>query len=84
MYELYLDHTEDRKGANSMDSIIGFILRIVALAIFILCLDGIIPDAHVTRAIIGGWGALICAGLEDIKEILKNDRDTKLNCDRNR
>lgn len=67
-----------------MDSIIGFILRIVALSIFILCLDGIIPDAHVTRAIIGGWGALICAGLEDIKEMLKNDRNTKHDCDRNR
>ena len=65
-----------------MDSIMGFIIRIGALAIFILCLDGIIPDNYMTRAIICGWGALICAGLEDIKEMLKNDRNTKY--DRNR
>lgn len=37
-----------------MDSIIGFILRIGALAIFILCLDGIIPNDYMT-------GAEICA-----------------------
>lgn len=67
-----------------MDSIMGFILRIGALAIFILCLDGIIPDDYMTRAMICGWGALICAGLEDIKEILKNDRITKHDCDRDR
>lgn len=63
-----------------MDSIMGFILRIGALAIFILCLDGIIPDGHMTGATICGWGALIYAELEDIKEILKNDRNTKHDC----
>lgn len=33
-----------------MDSITGFILRIGALAIFILCLDGIIPNNYMTGA----------------------------------
>ena len=65
-----------------MDSIIGFILRIGALAIFILCLDGIIPAAYMTRAAICGWRIIIYAELEDIKEILKDDRNTKH--DRNR
>ena len=65
-----------------MDSIIGFILRIGAIAIFILCLDGMFQDDLMTRAIICGWGVLICAGLEDIKEILKDDRNAKY--DRNR
>lgn len=65
-----------------MDSLMGFILRIGALAIFILCIDGIIPDTYMTRAIICGWGVLICAGLEDIKEILKYERNAKH--DRNR
>ena len=65
-----------------MDSIIGFILRIGALAIFILCLDGIIPNDYMTGAAICAWGALIYAELEDIKEILKDDRNTKY--DRNR
>jgi len=65
-----------------MDSIMGFILRIGALVIFILCLDGIIPDGHMTGAMICAWIALICAELEDIKEILNNDRITKH--DRNR
>lgn len=63
-----------------MDSIMGFILRIGALVIFILCLDGIISDDYMTRAMICGWGALICAGLEDIKEIFKDDRITKHDC----
>ena len=67
-----------------MDSVMGFILRLGALVIFILCLDGIIPDDYMTRATICGWGALICAGLEDIKEILKNDRNTKYDRDWNR
>ena len=65
-----------------MDSIMGFILRIGALVIFILCLDGIIPDCRMTGAMICAWIALICAELEDIKEILTNDRNTKY--DRNR
>lgn len=65
-----------------MDSVIGFILRIGALAIFILCLDGIIPDGYMTVATICAWCITICAELEDIKEILKNDRNTKH--DRNR
>lgn len=65
-----------------MDSIIGFILLIGALAIFILCLDGIIPDGYMTGATICAWGAMIYAQLEDIKEILKDDRNAKY--DRNR
>jgi len=65
-----------------MDSIMGFIIRIGALAIFILCLDGIFQDSLMTRAIICGWGILICAGLEDIKEILKYERNTKYDCNR--
>lgn len=67
-----------------MDSFTGFILRIIALAIFILCLDGVFPDGLMTRAIICGWGILICAGLEDIKEILKYERNTKYDCNRDR
>jgi len=65
-----------------MDSIIGFILRIGALAIFILCLDGIIPKDCMTGATICAWCIMIYAELEDIKEILKDDRNTKY--DRNR
>ena len=65
-----------------MDSIMCFILRIVALVIFILCLDGIIPDGYMTGAIIFAWCITIYTELEDIKEILKNDRNTKY--DRNR
>lgn len=65
-----------------MDSTMGFILRIGALAIFILCLDGIIPDGYMTGATIFAWCITIYAELEDIKEILKNDRNTKY--DRNR
>ena len=65
-----------------MDSFMGLIFRIGALALFILCLDGIIPDAYVTRVMICGWYALIYANLEDIKEILKDDRNAKY--DRNR
>lgn len=60
----------------------GFILRIGALVIFILCLDGIIPDGYITGATIVAWCITIYAELEDIKEILKNDRNTKH--DRNR
>ena len=67
-----------------MDSIMCFILRIGALVVFILCLDGIIPDANMTGAIISGWCILIYANLEDIKEILKNDRNTKHDCNRDR
>lgn len=67
-----------------MDSIIGFILRIGALAIFILCLDGIIPDGYMTGATIFAWCLLLCAELEDIKEILKNDRNDKYDCHRDR
>ena len=63
-----------------MDSIMCFILRIGALVIFILCLDGIIPNDYMTIATIFGWGALIFAELEDIKEILKNDRNAKHDC----
>ena len=65
-----------------MDNIIGFILRIGALAIFILCLDGIIPNDYMTGATICAWCITIYAELEDIKEILKDDRNTKY--DRNR
>lgn len=65
-----------------MDSIICFVLRIGALAIFILCLDGIIPDGYMTEATICAWSAIIYAQLEDIKEILKDDRNAKY--DRNR
>lgn len=67
-----------------MDSIMGFILRIGALAIFILCIVGSMPDGHMTRVIICGWGVLICAELEDIKEILKYDGNTKRNRNRDR
>ena len=65
-----------------MDSIIGFILRIGALSIFILCLDGIIPNDYMTGATICAWCITIYAELEDIKEILKDERNTKY--DRNR
>ena len=60
----------------------GFILRIVALAIFILCLDGIIPDGYITGATICAWSITIYAELEDIKEILKDDRNAKHDCNR--
>ena len=56
-----------------MDSLMGFILRIGALIIFGLCLAGRLEEAHMMRCMICGWGILICANLEDIKEILKND-----------
>lgn len=65
-----------------MYSIMSFILRIGALAIFILCFDGIIPDDYMTEATICAWCVMIYAQLEDIKEILKDDRNTKY--DRNR
>ena len=65
-----------------MDSVMGIILRIGALFIFILCLIGCVQEAYMTVYMISGWCALICANLEDIKEILKNDRNTKY--DRNR
>lgn len=67
-----------------MDSIMGFILRIGALVIFIACLTGIISDANMTTGLICGWCITIYAELEDIKEILKNDRITKHDCDRDR
>jgi len=63
-----------------MDSIIGLFLRIGALIIFGLCLTGRLEEAHMMRCMISGWGILICANLEDIKEILKNDRNTKYDC----
>lgn len=60
----------------------GFILRIGALIIFGLCFTGRLEEAHMMRYMMYGWGILIYANLEDIKEILKNDRNTKY--DRNR
>lgn len=65
-----------------MDSIMGLILRIGALFIFILCLIGCVQEAYITAYTISGWCMLIYANLEDIKEILKNDRITKHDCDR--
>jgi hypothetical protein len=67
-----------------MDGIMGLFLRIAALIIFGLCLTGRLEEAHMTRCMISGWGILIYANLEDIKEILKNDRITKHDCNRNR
>ena len=67
-----------------MDSIIGLFLRIGALIIFVLCLTGYLEEAHMTRCLISGWGMLICANLEDIKEILKYDRNAKHDCNRDR
>ncbi len=65
-----------------MNSIMGFILRIGSLIMFILCLTGCVQEAQIANYMIIGWCALICANLEDIKEILKDDRNTKY--DRNR
>lgn len=69
-------------GVNSMDSIMGLILRIGALIIFSLCLIGCVLEAQITNYLITGWCALICANLEDIKEILKYDRKSKPDRDR--
>jgi len=65
-----------------MDGIMSIILRIGALVIFITCLAGIISDANMTTGLICGWCITIYAELIDKKEILKNDRNTKH--DRNR
>lgn len=67
-----------------MNSIIGLFLRIGALIIFGLCLTGRLEEAHMMRCMISGWGILICANLEDIKEILKNDRNAKYDSNWNR
>lgn len=55
----------------------GLILRIGALVIFGLCLIGCVQEAQMTNYLISGWCILICANLEDIKEILKYDRNSK-------
>ena len=65
-----------------MDGKMSIILRIGALVIFILCLIGCVQEAYITAYTISGWCMLIYANLEDIKEILKNDRNTKHDCNR--
>ena len=67
-----------------MNSIISLFLRVGALTIFVLCLIGYVQEAQKATYMICGWSALICANLEDIKEILKNDRNTKHDCNRDR
>lgn len=67
-----------------MDSIMGIILRIGALIIFGLCLMGCVQEARMAEYLICGWCITIYAELEDIKEILKNDRNNKRNCNRDR
>ena len=67
-----------------MDGIMSIVLRIGALVIFIACLAGIISDANMTTGLICGWCITIYAELIDIKEILKNDRITKHDHNRDR
>lgn len=55
----------------------SIILRVGALIIFIACVAGSISDANITTGLICGWCITIYAELCDIKEILKNDRNTK-------
>ena len=67
-----------------MDSFMGLILRIIAIIIFVTCLSGHLQETYITNIAIAGWAILICANLEDIKEILKDDRNTKHDCNRDR
>lgn len=63
-----------------MNSFMSLILRIIALIIFVMCLSGHLQETSMTTTVIAGWSILICANLEDIKEILKYDRNTKYDC----
>lgn len=60
----------------------GLVLRIGALVIFGLCAMGYVQEAQMTNYLISGWCVLICANLEDVKEILKYDRNSKHDRDR--
>ena len=59
----------------------SWIYRIGAFIIFVLSLTRETAD---TNYLVVGWLIFILAEICDLKEIIKNDRNTKLNCYRNR
>lgn len=59
--------------------------RVGAICMFAIYLIGTIGGLSLNPAfLVVGWLMLILAEICDLKEIIKNDRNTKLNCDRNR
>ena len=59
--------------------------RIGAFSIFVLSIIGETAGYSInTNYLIIGWLMLILAEICDLKEIIKNDRGTKHDCDRDR